>query len=845
MAAAVASNLTYCPPNITLSVIWINHGVSKCFLDTITASVTLGFILILGITQLFFYKKYATPVVNTQQKFWFKLQVFAHVFLVVLAIANFIMISVLPERQIYGFEILYLIAAVITWPLCLAVLMVERHYQLPTPPSHGHGFVLLTSWSASFIVQNLAFLSMDNEDWWFNLTSAENKLEFGFWVLRYVFTFVVFLTGMKAPGILTPADFSRETDREALLGEDASAPGARGRRSASQGSTWANFFKKIRILMPYMWPKKSITLQFYVIFSMVLLVAVRVTNVYVPILSKQIVDDLAGHGMDKVTFVWGLILIFVTMRLIQGGGNGQTGVLNIIRSILWIRVQQYTEREIQVSLFGHLHRLSLRWHLSRKTGEVLRIMDRGKDSINGLLNYIMFSILPTIIDIIIAIIYFTVEFNVLFGLIVFITMAVYLVGTITVTEWRTKFRRRMNEAENKQRTRAVDSLLNFETVKYYGAEQLEVDRYDEAILNFQKQEYVSVATLNFLNLVQTLVINAGFLAGSLYCGYLVAENEKSVGDYVLFGTYIMQLMVPLNWLGTLYRMIQESFINMENMLDLMDEPIEIQDGPHALPLIATKGKIEFRNVNFSYVPERPIIKDLSFTVESGETYAIVGPTGAGKSTIMRLLFRFYDVNGGAVLIDDQNIKDVTQVSLRQAIGVVPQDTVLFNDTIGANIMYARPEASIEEVMKTAALAEIHGQITQFPEGYDTVVGERGLKLSGGEKQRVAIARTLLKSPLVVLLDEATSALDTQTERNIQDALNIVCANRTTVIIAHRLSTITHANCILVLKDGEVVERGRHEELLSNEDGVYANMWKQQSQVNNGNNQAEDEISKAD
>jgi ATP-binding cassette subfamily B (MDR/TAP) protein 6 len=754
-------------------------------------------------------------------------QVFSHISLIVIAGLDILLRHVLFNREVLGFEILYVVASGITWPMVLGVLVVERCYQLPTPPSHGHGLVPILTWTGAFIAENLAFLSMDNEAWWYHLTTAENKVEFTFWFLRYVFTVMVFILGIKAPGI-------RRFNAQPLINEDfpENPNSDEVRVSNSDGSTWRNSWKKIRTLLPYMWPKKSIWLQLRVILCIVLLIGVRITNVYVPLFSKKIVDALAVKE-----FAWGIILGYVGLKLIQGGGIGSQGLLNIMRSFLWIRVAQYTKREIQVSLFSHLHSLSLRWHLSRKTGELLRVMDRGTESVNGLLNYVVFSIVPTLIDIIIAIVFFTTEFNIWFGLIVFITMAIYLTMTIVVTEWRTKFRRSMNKMENEQRTKAVDSLLNFETVKYYTAEEYEINRYDQAILDYQSTEWSVLASLNLLNFSQSFVMNGGLLAGSVLAAYMVSQGTKTVGDYVLFGSYILQLMGPLSFLGTLYRIIQESFINMENMMDLLEEPTEIKDVMNAPDLLATRGKIEFKNVSFYYGIERPILKNVSFVVGPGETCAIVGPTGSGKSTMMRLLFRFFDIQEGVILFDEQNIRNVAQNSLRKHIGVVPQDTVLFNDTIEANIKYARPEASLEEVKIASTLAEIHEQIDRFPEGYDTVVGERGLKLSGGEKQRVAIARTLLKSPLVILLDEATSALDSGTEKQIQSALNHVCSNRTTIVVAHRLSTITNADLILVLKNGEIVERGKHNELLEQQ-GLYQNLWEQQSNANNQEEQDE-------
>ncbi|KAL5012194.1 hypothetical protein ScPMuIL_010745 [Solemya velum] len=509
---------------------------------------------------------------------------------------------------------------------------------------------------------------------------------------------------------------------------------------------------------------------------------------------------------------------------------GTTGFLNNIRALLWIGVQQFTTRRVQLKLFTHLHGLSLRWHLQRKTGEVLRVVDRGTNSINNLLNYVVFSILPTIVDIIIAIVYFVTVFNYIFGVVVFLAMAMYLAVTVIVTEWRTKFRRDMNLRDNETNSVAVDSLMNFETVKYYGASEYEGKRYYEAILRYQAAEWKSTASLNLLNSGQNVVITLGLFAGSMLCAWSVIHGldtlHLTVGDYVLFGTYIIQLYGPLNWLGTYYRMIQQAFIDMENMFDLLDEEQEVLDIPDAKEIMIKHGEIEFNDVSFYYEPAKPILRGISFKVHAGQTFALVGHSGAGKSTIIRLLFRFYDIHGGNIKIDGQDISLVKQESLRHFIGVVPQDTVLFNSNIMYNVRYGRVDAADNEVISAAEAADIHRRILGFPKGYDTVVGERGLKLSGGEKQRVAIARTLLKAPTIVLLDEATSALDTRTERNIQTSLAKVCENRTTLIVAHRLSTIIHAHQILVLDEGEVIERGTHEELLEKGEH-YASMWNEQ------------------
>ncbi|XP_050299887.1 ATP-binding cassette sub-family B member 6-like isoform X2 [Anthonomus grandis grandis] len=613
-------------------------------------------------------------------------------------------------------------------------------------------------------------------------------------------------------------------------------------------STWRGLWKKVKILSPFLWPRKSCILQTRVIFCFILLGFGRVVNLYIPIYNKKIVDSLTVTPGQTLEFRWDWILIYVALKFLQGGGGGGgMGFLNNLRSFLWIRVQQYTTKEVQVELFRHLHSLSLRWHLNRKTGEVLRIMDRGTESINSLLQMLLFSLGPTIIDLLIAIIYFFTAFNWKFGVTVSVTMVLYLIFTITITEWRSKFRRRMNLADNATRARSVDSLLNFETVKYYGAENYEVEAFKEAILKYQVEEWKSTITMNMMSSAQNLIANCGLLAGSLLCAYYVVNtNEFNVGDYVLFASYIVQLYAPLNMFGMQYRQIQNNFVDMENMFDLLRQEQEVVDAPNSQELVSRGGGIEFKNVTFKYTPEKTILKDVSFFVPPGQTVALVGPSGSGKSTIIKLLFRFYDVDSGSIIIDGYNIKnEVTQQSLRKIIGVVPQDTVLFNQTIKYNIQYGRITANDAEIIEAAKGADIHDRIMSFAQQYDTMVGERGLRLSGGEKQRVAIARTILKAPTIVLLDEATSALDTHTERNIQDSLNKMCVNRTTVVVAHRLSTIINADQILVVKDGEIVERGRHNNLLQKEGGIYASMWKQQLETNDEGKMRIEEVPDAD
>ncbi|KAK9537253.1 hypothetical protein VZT92_004886 [Zoarces viviparus] len=592
--------------------------------------------------------------------------------------------------------------------------------------------------------------------------------------------------------------------------------------SSPLSSAWRGFGRTVRLLLPYVWPKGTPALQGLVLLCVCLLVAERLVNVLVPVYSKNIVNELStGGGWSSLMVT---VCIYTLLKFLQGGGAGTSGFISNLRQFMWIKVQQFTSRG--VCLFSHLHGLSLRWHLDRRTGDVLRSVDRGTSSINNLLSYILFSILPTVCDIIIAIIYFVSYFSVWFGLIVFTCMVLYLTCTILITEWRTKYRREMNNQDNNAKSRAVDSLLNFETVKYYCAEDYEVRCFEEAILKYQRCEWKSSASLALLNQTQNVIIGSGLLAGSVLCAYLVSEGQFQVGDYVLFGTYIIQLYTPLNWFGTYYRLIQSAFVDMENMLTLMTEQEEVQDAEDAQDLQLTAGQVEFDRVCFSYVPGTEILRDVSFTVEAGQTVALVGPSGSGKSSILRLLFRFYDLQSGNIRIDGQDISKVRQSSLRSHIGVVPQDTVLFNDTVGNNIRYSRVTASDQEVERAAVAADIHARILELPQGYDTEVGERGLKLSGGEKQRVAIARTILKEPWIILLDEATSSLDTQTERNIQASLANVCTNRTTIVVAHRLSTIVGANQILVVHSGQIAERGRHEELVVR-GGLYAAMWRKQ------------------
>ena len=548
----------------------------------------------------------------------------------------------------------------------------------------------------------------------------------------------MFVLGLRAPG-LTPthqySSFGGRRDQAEASGEDTSEE-----RSASDGSTWRNFWRKIWKLLPFMWPKSSPLLQLQLFICFLLLAAMRVCNVFVPIFYKRIVDALSesgllSHGYSAVHWPWAQVLAWVSLKSLQGGGMNQ-GLLNQARSFLWIRIQQHISRETLVGLFQHLHSLSLRWHMSRKTGEVLRVVDRANSAINNLMSLLVFNIFPTIVDILVAIIYFAVAFNIWFGVIILVAMVIYLTCTIIITEWRTKFRRSMNTADNEQRTTSVDSLLNAETVKYFSMESYEVNRYKEKILTYQVEEWKSSASLIMLNVFQSFVMNGGLLGISLYCAVKVADRELTVGDFVLLGTYFTQLMGPLNWLGTLYRVIQESFVNMENMFDLMSEKVEVDDKLNAITLVKRESSPEIKldNISFHYLPEKPVLDKVSFTVKPGTTTAIVGASGSGKTTIGKLLARMYDVTEGSIEIGGVDLRDYTQTSLRQNIGVVPQDTVLFNDTIRYNIRYGRMAASDQQVEEAARMADIHTAIMGFPDKYNTVVGERGLKLSGDNIQ---------------------------------------------------------------------------------------------------------------
>jgi len=587
--------------------------------------------------------------------------------------------------------------------------------------------------------------------------------------------------------------------------------------------------KVLRELAPYIWPADRPDLRWRVIWAMVALIIAKVITLAVPIAYKAIVDLLTGEASGKEITAIGLAASPVFLIIAYGVARVMMVVFAQFRDVWFTAVAQHAVRELANRTFRHLHALSLRFHLERRTGGLNRVIERGVTGVDTIVRMAVLNSIPTAVELLMISGLIAYYFGWVYVVVVLTTVALYVCYTFWASERRIAIRRDMNDSDTEAHSKAVDSLLNYETVKYFGNEDLEARRFDSSMARYEKAAIRTYTSLGMLNTGQAVIFTVGTVICMLLAASDVASGALTIGGFVMINAILMQLYLPLNFMGMVYREIKQGLIDLETMFALLQEPPEIVDRPGAKPLRIDKGEVRFENVSFAYDPERRILKNISFEVPAGKMVAIVGPSGAGKSTISRILFRFYELSGGKVLIDGQNISDVTQSSLRAVIGMVPQDTVLFNDTIAYNVRYGGPDASEREVREAAKLAQIHDFIITLPQGYESLVGERGLKLSGGEKQRVAIARTILKAPPILMLDEATSALDSHTEKDIQDALERVARERTSLVIAHRLSTVVHADNIIVLDHGEIVEQGTHVDLLARR-GLYASLWTRQREA---------------
>lgn len=588
----------------------------------------------------------------------------------------------------------------------------------------------------------------------------------------------------------------------------------------SPSRSWWEYIRAYGIFLPYIWPHKDRMLQINFVICFAIVFVQRVVQIAVPYQAGRITNILAG-GDGPVYMPWKAISLYIVYRIFQGSN----GLLGAARQVLWIPIEQYSYREISVAAFEHVHMLSLDFHLGKKTGEVLSALGKGS-SLNTFLESVTFNVLPMLVDLVVAIIYFLINFDAYYALVIGVVTFWYIYITIRMASWRADIRRQATNASREEDAVKNDSMMSYETVKYFNAEAYEFNRYREAVQKYQTAEYLVTFSLALMNTIQNLVFMLGLIVACFIAAYQVTTTQLSVGDFVVLLTYMTQLQGPLNFFGTFYRMIQNNMINSERMLELFKEQPTVVDGPEAVALPSCDGEIRYNEVRFAYDSRKPALKGLSFRCKPGTTTALVGESGGGKSTVFRLLFRFYNVESGNIQIDGHDVDSVTIDSLRQHIGVVPQDTVLFNESLMYNLKYSRQSATDQEVYDACRAASIHDKIMGFPDGYDTKVGERGLRLSGGEKQRVAIARTIIKDPRIILLDEATAALDTETEEHIQEALQTLAKGRTMLVIAHRLSTITMCDQILVLHEGRVAERGSHTELLAAK-GRYAGMWRKQ------------------